>query len=67
MRHVRLCGQPGYRTDQDERAKTIKLCAPKDPVCSDGLNFSTHNPDAYDRNLTNQGAAFAASRLIARH
>ena len=45
-------------------AKTIKVCAPEDFVCSDGLNFAAHNPTAYDGSLTDQGADFAASRPV---
>lgn len=43
--------------------KTIKVCAPEDPVCSDGLNFAAHDTYAEDGGIIDQGAAFAASRL----
>jgi cutinase len=65
-RAMNFLGEPPIVIGPQYGAKTIKLCAPEDPVCSDGLNFSMHNPDAYDGDLTHQGAAFAASRLSTR-
>lgn len=47
------------------QAKTIKVCAAEDPVCSDGLNFAAHNTYADGGAMIDQGAAFAASRLDA--
>ena len=47
------------------RAKTIKVCATDDPVCSDGMNFSAHNTYADDGTWIDKGAPFAASRLDA--
>jgi len=44
------------------RPKTIDLCVPDDPVCSEGKNWAAHQ--LYGQNgMTNQAAAFAASRL----
>jgi cutinase len=44
------------------RPKTIDLCVPDDPICSEGNNEAAHH--LYDQNgMTNQAAAFAASRL----
>jgi cutinase len=44
------------------RPKTIDLCIPDDPICSEGKNEAAHH--LYDQNgMTNQAAAFAASRL----
>jgi cutinase len=44
------------------RSKTIDLCVPDDPVCSEGKNWAAHQ--LYGQNgMTNQAAAFAASRL----
>jgi cutinase len=44
------------------RPKTIDLCVPDDPICSEGKNEAAHH--LYDQNgMTNQAAAFAASRL----
>ena len=42
--------------------KTIDLCVPDDPICSEGNNEAAHH--LYDQNgMTNQAAAFTASRL----
>jgi hypothetical protein len=45
------------------QAKTIKVCAAEDPICSDGMNFAAH--DTYSTNVAmiNKGATFAAGRL----
>jgi cutinase len=44
------------------RPKTIDLCIPDDPICSEGKNEAAHH--LYDQNgMTNQAAAFVASRL----
>lgn len=44
------------------RPKTIDLCVPNDPICSEGRNGAAHV--AYIQSgMTNQAAAFAASRL----
>lgn len=43
------------------RPKTIDLCVPDDPICSEGRNPAAHV--AYVPGMTNQAAAFAASRL----
>jgi cutinase len=42
------------------RPKTIDLCVPDDPVCSEGSDWNAHH--LYGE-MTNQAAAFAASRL----
>ena len=42
--------------------KTIDLCVPDDPICSEGKNEAAHH--LYGQNgMTNQAAAFAARRL----
>ena len=42
--------------------KTIDLCVPNDPICSNGVDMGAHV--AYvQTGMTNQAAAFAASRL----
>lgn len=44
------------------RPKTIDMCVPNDPICSEGRNMGAHV--LYVQNgMTNQAAAFAASRL----
>jgi cutinase len=45
------------------QAKTIKVCAVDDAVCSDGLNFAAHDTYTQDVNLVNGGADYAATRL----
>jgi cutinase len=43
-------------------AKTIDLCVPNDPICSNGADMGAHN--AYvQTGMVNQAAGFAASRL----
>lgn len=44
------------------RAKTIDMCVPNDPICSEGRNAAAHT--AYvQAGMTSQAAGFAASRL----
>jgi len=47
------------------KPKTIKVCVPEDPVCSDGMNFAAHDTYASDGAMVDQGAAFAASQVEA--
>jgi cutinase len=44
------------------RPKTIDLCVPDDPICSEGGNPRAHGLYVQS-GMTNQAAAFAASRL----
>jgi cutinase len=44
------------------RPKTIDLCVPDDPICSEGTNEAAHH--LYDQNgMTTQAATFVAQRL----
>jgi cutinase len=44
------------------RPKTIDMCVPNDPICSEGRNAAAHT--AYvQTGMTNQAAGFVASRL----
>ena len=44
--------------------KTIQVCVPDDPVCSDGLEFAADNATRRDEDgVVDEGADFAASRL----
>lgn len=61
-RAMNFLGQPPLAIGPAYTAKTIQLCAPEDPVCSEGLNFSAHAPGAYD-GIADEGAAYAANRL----
>lgn len=62
-RAMEFLGQPQVAIGPLYQAKTIKICAPDDPVCSQGMNFAAHNSYADDAAMIEQGAAFAASRL----
>ncbi|MGE2729595.1 cutinase family protein [Mycolicibacterium vaccae] len=62
-RAMNFLGEPPVTIGPLYVSKTATLCAFEDPVCSDGLNFAMHHPNTYNGNLTQQGAAFAASRL----
>ena len=63
VRAMNFLGEPPLAIGPLYQAKTIKVCAPEDPVCSDGLNFSAHNTYAGDGAMIDQGVEFAASRL----
>ena len=65
VRAMNFLGEPPVAIGELYQPKTIQLCAPEDPVCSDGLNFAVHNPDTYDGDFARQGATFAATRLNA--
>jgi cutinase len=63
VRAMNFLGQPQVVIGPTYQAKTIKVCATDDPVCSDGMNFSAHNTYADDGTWIDKGAAFAAGRL----
>ncbi|ORA14754.1 cutinase family protein [Mycobacterium asiaticum] len=63
VRAMEFLGQPPVAIGPLYQAKTMKVCATDDPVCSQGLNFAAHNTYANDGAMIDQGAAFAASRL----
>ncbi|WP_408633300.1 cutinase family protein [Mycolicibacterium arenosum] len=57
-----LIGQPPVSVGPAYAAKTIELCAPGDPICSDGGDGSAHS--SYSRNgMVDQAATYAASRV----
>lgn len=62
-RAMEFLGQPQVAIGPLYQAKTLKICAPDDPVCSQGMNFAAHNSYADDAASIDQGAAFAAARL----
>ena len=62
-RAMNFLGEPPLAIGPLYQAKTIKVCAPEDPVCSDGLNFSAHNTYAGDGAMIDQGVDFATGRL----
>jgi cutinase len=61
-RAMNFLGEPPIAIGPQYQAKTLKLCAPQDAVCSDGLDFSVHTTDGYN-GLVSQGVDFAANRL----
>ncbi len=63
VRAMDLLGQPPVVIGPTYAAKTVKVCVPEDPVCSDGMNFAAHDTYAVDGDTINQGADFAASRV----
>ena len=56
-------GEPPVAIGPLYQAKTIKVCAAEDPICSDGMNFAAHDTYSTNGAMIDQGAAFAASRL----
>lgn len=67
VRAMDFLGEPPVVIGPAYQAKTIKVCAVEDPVCSDGLNFAAHDAYSSDGAMVDQGAAFAASRLQGGH
>jgi cutinase len=65
VRAMNFLGQPPVVIGPAYQAKTLKVCATEDPICSDGMNFAAHDMYADDGNIISQGADFAASRLQA--
>src|ERR1700756_2043651 len=63
VRAINFLNQPPVAIGPLYQGKTIKVCAPEDPVCSDGMNFAAHDTYADDGAMIDKGAAFAASRL----
>ncbi|HTX96775.1 MAG TPA: cutinase family protein [Mycobacterium sp.] len=64
VRAMNFLGEPPVVIGPLYQAKTVKVCAPGDPVCSDGMNFAAHDTYAGgDGAMIDKGAAFAASHL----
>ena len=63
LRAMNFLGEPPVVIGPTYQAKTIKVCAAEDPVCSDGTNFAAHNTYADDASMVDQGAVFAANQL----
>lgn len=63
VRAMNFLGQPPVVIGPPYAEKTIMVCVPDDPVCSDGLNFSAHTTNAYNGSIIEQGVAFAVNRL----
>jgi hypothetical protein len=62
VRAMNLLGEPPIVIGPQYEAKVLKVCAPEDAICSDGLNFAAHTSYAYN-GLVSQGVDFAANRL----
>jgi Cutinase len=60
---MNLFGAPPVVIGPLYQAKTIQVCAPADPICSDGGSFDVHKSYSTNAPIIDQGAAFAASRL----
>src|ERR1700749_4436429 len=60
---MKFFGEPPVVIGPLYQAKTIKVCAPEDPICSNGMNFDAHKTYSTNGAIIDQGAAFAASRL----
>jgi cutinase len=63
VRAMNFLGEPPVTIGPTYQSKTIKVCVPEDPVCSDGLNFAAHDSYASDTAMVDQGVNFAAARL----
>jgi cutinase len=64
VRAMNFLGQPQIVIGPLYQSKTIQVCAPEDPVCSEGMNFAAHDTyAANDGDVIAQGVDFAASRL----
>jgi cutinase len=63
VRAMNFLGEPPVVIGPLYDTKTIKMCVPEDPVCSDGLNFAAHAAIAYNGSIIDEGADFAASRI----
>ncbi|MGH3971256.1 MAG: cutinase family protein [Mycobacterium sp.] len=63
VRAMNFLNQPPVVIGPLYDAKTVKVCATEDPVCSDGLNFAAHDTYADDGSMIDKGVAFASSHL----
>jgi cutinase-like protein len=63
VRAMNFLGEPPVVVGPAYQAKTVKVCAVDDAVCSDGLNFAAHDSYTQDVNLVNQGVDYAATQL----
>jgi len=66
VRAMDFLGQPPVVIGPTYAAKTIQICVPEDPVCSDGLSLTAHRTYANDDRFVDQGSDFAAGRLVTR-
>jgi hypothetical protein len=62
VRAMNFVGEPPVIIGPQYEEKVLKVCAPEDAICSDGLNFAAHTSYAYNGLIT-QGVDFAVNRL----
>jgi cutinase-like protein len=62
-RAMNFFGAPPVAIGPLYQAKTVKVCAPEDPICADGMNFGVHMSYPSNVAVIDKGAAFAADRL----
>jgi hypothetical protein len=60
---MNMVGQPPIVIGPLYAAKTQELCAPGDPVCSDGGDWAAHDHAYVNSSVIEQGATFAASHI----
>ncbi len=65
LRAMNVLGQPPVVIGPTYAGKTIEVCIPEDPVCSDGLDFAAHHTYADDARFIDEGADFAADLVNA--
>ena len=62
-RAMSFLGEPPLTIGPLYQAKTLAVCVPEDPVCSDGLDFAAHNTYADNSSMINTGVDFAVNRI----
>lgn len=60
---LNMLGQPPVAIGPQYQAKTIKVCADSDPICSPGGSFEVHKSYPANAAVIERGALFAAGRL----
>lgn len=63
VRAMNFLGQPPVVIGALYGARTLQVCVPEDPVCSDGLNIGAHDTYTDDPATVDRGADFAARLL----
>ena len=63
VRAMNFLGQPPVVIGPLYEPKTLLVCAPDDPVCSDGIDFAAHNAYTAEPGAVDEGIDFAVSRL----
>lgn len=63
VRAMNVLGQPPVVIGPSYPDKTLSVCVPRDPVCTDGFDFTAHDTYAQDTSVVDRGTDFAATRL----